>query len=179
MFKQFNLDKNLNQTRDIFDTFIYKTEDTCVEVKAAGYFDRSRFAESDSEGWANGKIECRCSDGYMEGFLNDVGDLVAELGGGASGINNFVDIGETRIQWGIINLPTDNPFPVVLPAPYRDANYIATPTFTWFSGMGAGDVGVGIAATGYTTTQFSLDSDNSISGTREVRWQTVGLKPLP
>lgn len=87
MFAQRMLDLKSVQTRDIFNTYIYRSEtDTSADIQAAGYFNESRFADSDPNGWANGKIEVRASDGYFEGFLDETGTLLAALGGGAYGV---------------------------------------------------------------------------------------------
>jgi len=72
-FVQRRLDKKVNQSRGIFDTFIYKTEDTIADVGAAGYFSDSRFAEgniAEDPEWDGAKIEVRSSDGYAEGFVD-------------------------------------------------------------------------------------------------------------
>jgi len=69
MFTQFMLDVKSVQTRDIFNTYIYKTDDTVADIQAAGYFIDSRFSGTD--GWDGGKIEARCSDGYAEGFVDE------------------------------------------------------------------------------------------------------------
>jgi len=70
MFTQRMLDKKDNQSRDIFDTFIYRSDsDSLADVQAAGYFSKSRFADSDP-GWNGGKLEVLASDGYAEGFID-------------------------------------------------------------------------------------------------------------
>lgn len=72
-FDQFKLDKKTNQTRGIFDIFIYRTDDTLADTQVAGYFSRSRFADNGSdpdEGWDGAKLEVRASDGYAEGFVD-------------------------------------------------------------------------------------------------------------
>ena len=82
MFVQFMLDKKDNQQRGIFDTFIYRSDtDTLAQVQAAGYFDGSRYKDEDP-GWVGCKIEAKCSDGYMEGFLDAAtGTLTASISG--------------------------------------------------------------------------------------------------
>ena len=82
-FNQEKLDKTINQTKGIFDTFIYKTDDTLVDVQAAGYFAASRFAASGStpdEGWDAAKLEVKTIDAYAEGFINGAtGTFTASL----------------------------------------------------------------------------------------------------
>lgn len=72
-FNQKNLDKAFNQTRDIFNIYVYKTEDTAAEVQTPGYFDEARFARTEPEDWANGLILCNTSDAYFEGFMDGSG----------------------------------------------------------------------------------------------------------
>jgi len=84
-FIQRNLDKISNQSRDIFDTYIYKTDDTCAEVQTVGYFAEARFARSEPEQWANGLLEIQCSDGFGKGFLDGSGDFSFSIGGDSGG----------------------------------------------------------------------------------------------
>jgi hypothetical protein len=72
-FNQQKLAKVINQASGIFDTFIYKTDDTLAGVAAAGYFSASRFADTGSTpdaGWDGAKLEIKTSDGYCEGFVD-------------------------------------------------------------------------------------------------------------
>jgi hypothetical protein len=67
-FIQKKLDRSVNQSRGIFDKYIYRTDDTLVDVSQEGYFLESRFTED----WAGGVIECICSDGFgMASILNN------------------------------------------------------------------------------------------------------------
>lgn len=63
-FLQFKFDQVTFQSRDIFNTYIYETDDTIAEVLTTGYFDACRFAQSDD--WAGSIIQCKCSDTYAE-----------------------------------------------------------------------------------------------------------------
>lgn len=79
-FVQQMLDVSDIQTRDIFNTYIYRSEtDTKADVQAVGYFAQSRFAQSDPDRWFQGKVEVRASDGYLEGFLDTNGTLTPVL----------------------------------------------------------------------------------------------------
>ena len=80
-FNQAKLDKIDNQSRGIFDTYIYKTDDTCAEVQAAGYFTASRFAKADPVSWENAIIEVQCADGFGKGFIDNLGNFVFLIGG--------------------------------------------------------------------------------------------------
>ncbi len=74
MFNQFMLDKMSNQSRGIFDSYIYRSDsDNLATIQGVGYFSGSRFAPNGSspdEGWDGGKLEVKASDGFAEGFIN-------------------------------------------------------------------------------------------------------------
>ena len=82
-FEQFKLDKSVNQSRGIFDKFIYRTDDTVVEVESFGYFAGARF--SSEPDWLRSIIECECSDGYVFGAINDTGTLDVFFDSNATG----------------------------------------------------------------------------------------------
>jgi hypothetical protein len=65
-----------DQTRDIFDTYIYSTDDTMEDVQVEGYFDQCRYAEIEPDKWIGGLVEVKCSDGFMKGFIDEDGDFV-------------------------------------------------------------------------------------------------------
>jgi len=93
-FIQFKLTKSINQSRDIFDKYLYSSDtDTISEVTAAGYFDESRFIKDDE--WAGGIIECLCLDGYFIGEISVDGDSVSTLitsGGGVITSMNIIEV---------------------------------------------------------------------------------------
>ena len=64
-FIQFKLDKSVNQSRGIFDKFIYSpgNGDTSEDVLVSGYFAESRFIE-DPE-WDGSIIEANLADGFF------------------------------------------------------------------------------------------------------------------
>ena len=72
-FIQRKLDRSINQSRGIFDKYVYKTDDLISEVSSSGYFAKSRFS-SDTE-WVDSVIECECSDGYIFGAIQSDGTL--------------------------------------------------------------------------------------------------------
>ena len=75
-FNQFKLDIATEQTRGIFNTYVYQSdEDTVAQVQAAGYFIQSRFELVDTEG-CNALIRCCCSDGFFEGFTEADGTII-------------------------------------------------------------------------------------------------------
>ena len=74
-FKQFKLDRSSEQSRGIFNKYVYETEDTVSHVQSQGYFTESRFSELDgpdtnSDGWDGGYIICKCSDGSFAGYYD-------------------------------------------------------------------------------------------------------------
>jgi hypothetical protein len=72
-FIQFKLDKSINQARGIYDKYVYETTDTALDILVSGYFDDSRFViEGD---WNGSVIECKCSNGYVIGLINQGGQL--------------------------------------------------------------------------------------------------------
>lgn len=83
-FVQFKIDRSVEQSRDIFNKYIYETDDTVSQTIAVGYFAASRFIEIDgpntnSMGWVGGKIDVMCSDGYYVGEIQENGTTVIIL----------------------------------------------------------------------------------------------------
>lgn len=74
-FEQFKLDISSHQSRGIFNQYVYETVDSSVEVLVTGYFDQSRFAESDPDNWFGSLITCKCSDLTFTGELNSDGSI--------------------------------------------------------------------------------------------------------
>ena len=66
-FIQYKIDKSFNQSRGIFDGYIYKTDDTKAEIQVAGYFDECRFI-TDAD-WVGSVITANCSDGFITGNI--------------------------------------------------------------------------------------------------------------
>lgn len=85
-FEQFRLDKSINQSRGIFDKFIYvSADDTLNEIQADGYFSANRFLRDDPESWIGALIEVRGTDGYAVLQVAANGTSVEEVGGGGAG----------------------------------------------------------------------------------------------
>lgn len=75
MFVQAKIARSVGQAQDIFNKYVYETTDTISQVQEAGYFLACRFAQEDGpdtngNGWHDGIIEARCSDGYVIGKMN-------------------------------------------------------------------------------------------------------------
>ena len=61
-FEQLKLDVATEQTRGIFNTYVYESlTDTVDEVQSEGYFLESRFPLADENG-SLALIRCKCSD---------------------------------------------------------------------------------------------------------------------
>lgn len=84
-FVQEKIDRSSEQSRGIFNKYVYRTTDTIAEVQAPGYFSACRFSISDGpstngNGWHRGVIECHCSDGYLIGMMDgETGTLSGEF----------------------------------------------------------------------------------------------------
>jgi hypothetical protein len=91
-FNQSKLAKSVDQTQDIFDKYVYKTEDSLAEVTSSGYFSQSRF--SGTEGWAEGYIDAMTADGYAFLQISRDGNsaMAVSSGGGSS---TFLDLSDT------------------------------------------------------------------------------------
>lgn len=82
-FVQRKLVKSVNQSRDIFDKFIYSPQnnDTILDITSAGYMDESRY----SDDWVGSIVEVDASDGYYFCQVGSNGDLIVVSGGAPSG----------------------------------------------------------------------------------------------
>lgn len=116
MFVQFNLNKSINQTRGIFDTYSYRTDDSINDVTTPGYFSKSRFI-GDADGsmdWRGAIIDCECSDGlYAVRVLSD--GVSAEIAGQQGLI--IVEVTASYNQTSkddVIYCDSGTPFPVNL-----------------------------------------------------------------
>jgi len=73
-FTQFKLDIATEQSRGIFNQYVYETTDTIVETQAVGYFVQSRFSDLDPD-WFGSFITCKCSDGSYTGEITSGGTV--------------------------------------------------------------------------------------------------------
>ena len=71
-FQQFKFDQVTFQSRDIFNTYIYETDDTIADVLTTGYFDACRYAASPD--WIGSIIQCKCSDGFVDIEVGEGGE---------------------------------------------------------------------------------------------------------
>lgn len=76
MFDQKKLDRSFNQTRGIFDTYIYKSDtDDSVTIKSAGYFIESRYINTVD--WIGSEIRVQATDGTFTGVIGSDGTVSA------------------------------------------------------------------------------------------------------
>jgi hypothetical protein len=75
-FEQKKLDKVSNQTRGIFDVFVYEPDngDTIADIQATGYFLLSRFANDPD--WNDSYVICKASDGYGSFTIDESGTAI-------------------------------------------------------------------------------------------------------
>lgn len=100
-FQQFKLTKSVNQTRGIFDKFIYNPDnnDLVGDVLSVGYFDDARYV--DDPDWVGSVIEISASDGYAIGRIAD--------GGVVTLYNSTTDTGLTPEQEATLSHFAYNP----------------------------------------------------------------------
>lgn len=93
-------------------------------------------------------------------------------------VSGYIDIGTMRIQWGTEAVTSDSPWTATLPVPFANANYIIAFSFddSWTS-SGAVQGPLRTEKDSKTTTQFEIDRDDDVTGTINVDWIAIGLKP--
>lgn len=75
VFIQFKFDRATYQTRGIFNTYVYETDDSASELLSSGYFDACRF--KDEDGWLGGAIKALTSDGFIDLQITSIGVVVS------------------------------------------------------------------------------------------------------
>lgn len=98
-FQQFKLDKSVNQSRGIFDKYIYNPDnnDLISDIITPDYFGRSRFIND--EEWIGSIIEVSASDGYA---------ILRIVNGGTVTLYDSTSGGGINVPWGsITGLITD------------------------------------------------------------------------
>lgn len=102
-FNQRKFDIATEQTRGIFNTYVYQTDDTAAEVLESGYFSESRFPLVDGDG-CSALIRCCCSDGFFEGFVGGTGTITPiepAVGGFGPVITSDTVIDETSASYAV------------------------------------------------------------------------------
>ncbi len=92
--------------------------------------------------------------------------------------SQYFDIGSMRIQWGSQAITTDAAVAVVLPALFASAVYFLALSWddSWSSG-GAVQGPMRVEAGSKTTAQFEVDRDDDVTGTINIEYIAIGLKP--
>lgn len=92
-FQQFQLTKSVEQTRGIYDKYIYRPTngDLIADCLGANYFDLSRFA--DDEDWIGSIVEMLCTDGWA------IAEIVE---GGTIALYDSTNPGGGTTEWGTI-----------------------------------------------------------------------------
>jgi len=88
----------------------------------------------------------------------------------------YIDIGETRIQYGMERCTTDNPQTVNLPASFSNTSYTIQLTMEPKDGAGPGDpsIGLPVRIRSMGTNTFEFDRDNDLDETTLIHWMAVG-----
>ena len=77
-FEQFKLDVATEQTRGIFNTYVYESDvDIIADIQVSGYFSASRFI--DDPDWVGSLLIAKMSDGSVNGFINSDGSITPEM----------------------------------------------------------------------------------------------------
>lgn len=92
-FQQFQLTRSFNQSRGIFDKYIYKPNDNdlIADILTTGYFDESRYI--DDPKWIGSIIEISASDGFAIGRI---------VSGGVITLYDSTGAGSINVEWGAI-----------------------------------------------------------------------------
>lgn len=82
-FQQFKLDRSINQSRDIFDMYIYRPDngDLSADIQVPEYFKASRFAPD----WIDSIITVDVDDAYIVARIKDSGSLEVLFDSSTSG----------------------------------------------------------------------------------------------
>jgi hypothetical protein len=79
-FNQFKLSESFNQSRGIFNKYIYESDDQLVKIISPDYFAESRFLISEPDKWKGALIDVSSIDSYVVLKVTDDG-LSAEQSG--------------------------------------------------------------------------------------------------
>jgi len=96
----------------------------------------------------------------------------------APAVQNYVDIGTMRLQWGVIDhLDSADGGTVTLPVPFADDNYVVQYTLSESTSIDgpAASVGVNVWTENLTPTQFGHNRDNDIDFAH-IHWLAIGRK---
>ncbi len=135
---------------------------------------------STSEVEVNGQIKVTGgSPGLGKVLTSDADGLAAwDTAINDQAASRYFDIGSMRIQWGSQAITTDAAVAVVLPALFASTVYFLALSWddSWSSG-GAVQGPMRVEAGSKTTAQFELDRDDDVTGTINIEYIAIGLKP--
>jgi surface protein len=94
-FNQFKLSESFNQSREIFNKYIYDSNDPISEITALGYFSESRFLISDPDKWKGSFIDVNSFDGYLVIQITEDGLSGIQAGAGNKSVINVTDTSKT------------------------------------------------------------------------------------
>ncbi|MCK5608069.1 hypothetical protein KAR91_39680, partial [Candidatus Pacearchaeota archaeon] len=96
-FIQFKLDRSVNQSRDIFDKYIYRPDngDTLADIFTPGYFERTRFIND----WVGSIIEIYGADGYSLGSIGEGGTVTPITSAVTTLPTEYIEAGETSFSF--------------------------------------------------------------------------------
>lgn len=194
-FNQFKFDRATYQTRGIFNSYVYETDDSASDLLQDGYFDACRFSGED--GWLGGAIKALTSNGFVELQITSGGvvvvatqvsssdgygvygdsqydstPLVVSAGNTVKLANNAADVFE-QLPPGSSGYYDGS---VITPDALNDA-YIVRLGFEASSSInnGAFNVAVDISATGDGSIVISGDPERMIRGSNEYQKYTISL----
>ncbi len=110
--------------------------------------------------------------------ISERGYDIVSMGFNDQTASKYFDIGTMRIQWGSKTITSDSSVIVTLPTSFADTTYAITFSFdnTW-TASGTVQGPLRIEKDSKTTTQFELNRDDDVTGTINVDWMAIGLKP--
>ena len=126
----------------------------------------------DSQGIAGSYLE---NNGFGELSWSDFN----ENHYGVSGYRQYagyIDIGETRIQYGVEDSNDDNPQTVNLPASFSNTSYTIKLSVEQGANSLIGDrtVGLPVRIRSIGTNSFEFDRDNNLENTVVIHWMAIG-----
>ena len=194
-FNQQKFDRATYQTRSIFNTYIYETDDSASSLLAAGYFNACRF--KDEEGWLGGSIKALTPSGFVDlqiaasGIINIAPSITSSDGYGVYGDSQYATTPFVVTAGNTVLLP-NNAANVIEELPpgssgYYDGNVITPDALgdayilrlgfeaASSSANGAFNVAVDISATGDGSIIISGNPERMIRGANSYQRYTISL----
>jgi hypothetical protein len=194
-FNQQKFDRATYQTRSIFNTYVYETEDSANDLVSTGYFDQCRF--KGEPGWDGGSIKALTPAGFVDLQITDSGVIdIAPVITSADGYGVYGDSQYTStplvVTAGSTVKLANNAASVIEELPpgsngYYDGNVITPDAFkdayllrlgfeaASTSNNGAFNVFVDISATGDGSIIISGNPERMIRGSGTFQKYTITL----